>query len=318
VRATPDAVVAFGCAALTFVVYLATTYPGVISSGDAAKYSFVGKVLGTPHAPGYPLYVMVSHVFSYLPVGPLAYRMNLMSATFASLAVALMYYAVRALGAERSVAVAIAVAAGFGHAFWSKALYPKGYALNAALVTAGVLALLRWRTALVRGDVPRAQAHRWLLAAIAIFAISIGNHLIVITLVPALLLYVLATDARMALSPKTLAYGAALVAAGFSQYLFILIRTHQGAPYLEARASTLTELVDVVTARRFRHEIGAFGWDALVDSRIPAVLGLAGRELGWLGLRCSLSASSSRCDAARAKRCSAVWERREDSPSRRR
>ncbi len=31
--------------------------------------------------------------------------------------------------------------AGFGRAFWSKALYAKGYTLNAALVTAGALLL---------------------------------------------------------------------------------------------------------------------------------------------------------------------------------
>ncbi|MEO6222321.1 MAG: hypothetical protein ABIP90_03660, partial [Vicinamibacterales bacterium] len=48
---------ALAAAWLTFQVYLITIYPGLFGMGDAAKFSFVGKVLGTPHAPGYPMYV---------------------------------------------------------------------------------------------------------------------------------------------------------------------------------------------------------------------------------------------------------------------
>ena len=48
-------------------VYVATIYPGLLDIGDASKFAFIGRVLGTPHAPGYPLYVMVSHLFGTRP-----------------------------------------------------------------------------------------------------------------------------------------------------------------------------------------------------------------------------------------------------------
>ena len=152
---------ALSAALLSLAVYLITIYPGLFGLGDAAMFAFVGKILGTPHAPGYPLYVMVSHLFSYIPLGTLAYRMNVLSALLG--AVAVFYSAGRVLGCERPVALATSLALGFGHAFWSKALYAKGYTLNAALVAGGLLYLLKWG---------QSRERRHLYTAIGIFALS--------------------------------------------------------------------------------------------------------------------------------------------------
>ena len=243
--------------------------------GDAAKFSFVGKVLGTPHAPGYPMYVMVSHLFSYVPIGDLAFRMNVLSAVLAAVAVYLLYFAARALGTRPAVAVSAALALGLGRSFWSKAQYAKGYSLTAALVCAGILLLLRWSQS-------GRRSHFY--GAIAVFALAVGNHLIIVSLVPALVLHALLTNARLALSPRTLLVSAALLTVGFSQYSLILIRTWQNAPYLEARAATVSELIDVVTARRYAYEIGAYQLSDVVQTRLPIVAGLVLRELTWPGL----------------------------------
>jgi hypothetical protein len=270
-----DRLVALSAALLTLFVYLTTMYPGLFGMGDAAKFAFVGKVLGIPHAPGYPLYVALSHLFSYVPWGTLAHRMNGLSALLAALAVAFVYFGARALGLERAVAVSTALAFGFGRAFWSKALYAKGYTLNAALVAAGIMVLLEWGQT-------RRPLH--LYVAIGIFALGVGNHLIIISLLPALIVYALATDARTALAPRTLFVTAGLVAAGLSQYLLIVLRTWQHAPYLEAQASNLSELRDVMLARRWAQEIVAYHAGHLVAVRLPRVSGLVKMELTVAGL----------------------------------
>jgi len=263
-------------AVLTLVVYLLTIYPGLFGMGDAAKFSFVGKVLGTPHAPGYPMYVMVSHLFSYVPIGgSLAFRMNVLSAVLGAVAVYFLYFGARALGTRPAVAVSAALALGLGRSFWAKAQYAKGYTLTAALVCAGVFLLLRWS---------QTGRQSFFYGAVAVFAISVGNHLIIIALVPALVLHALLTNARLALSPRTLIFAAAVLMIGFSQYSLILIRTLQKAPYLEAKATTVSELVDVMTARRYAYEIGAFSVTDAVRTRVPVVLDLVHRELTWPGL----------------------------------
>jgi len=62
------------------VVYIRTLAPGLVTEVDSPMFQFIGRVLGVAHNPGYPLYVLITHPFSYLPVGSLAYRLNLFSA----------------------------------------------------------------------------------------------------------------------------------------------------------------------------------------------------------------------------------------------
>lgn len=270
-----DPILSLAAAVTVFAVYVKTMYPGIFDGGDPTKFAFVGRILGIPHAPGYPLYVMVSHVFSYLPWGTLAHRMNGMSALFGAMTVALLYAATRTVGAGRLAAFASALALGFGRSFWSRAIYSKTYTLNSAIVTLGVVLLFRW-------GITRRRSHLYL--AIAVFALSIGNHLIVVSLVPALIAYAIAVDRHQALSWRTIAFTIAAVAVSFCQYLLIIVRTLQRAPYLEARATNLSELVDVITARRWSYEIGAYSGHALLAKRVPIVDGLVRNELTTAGL----------------------------------
>ena len=64
---------------IAFIVYLQTLLPSV-GWGDIARFQYVAKIWGVPHRFGYPLYIALSRLFGYLPVGDLAYRINLMSA----------------------------------------------------------------------------------------------------------------------------------------------------------------------------------------------------------------------------------------------
>jgi hypothetical protein len=273
-----DWITAAAVALSALAVYLYTIYPGLTLIGDATKFAFVGPVLGTPHEPGYPLYVWTSHFFSYLPIGTLVYRMNLLAALWGTLAVTLCYFVTRHLGVRRSIAAPMALALAFGNAFWRSSLYAKGtYVLSATLVLGGMLALLTWR---------ETGRRRYLLIAIAVFSLSLGNHLTVLALLPALVLFTLVTNPRQAFDPGTIFIAILAPVLSFAQYLFIIMRTLQGAPYLEARAHNLRELWSVMTARRFSLEVGAFSWSTLWSTRVPVIGRLLDNELLWLGIVC--------------------------------
>ncbi|MBU1345224.1 MAG: DUF2723 domain-containing protein [Proteobacteria bacterium] len=77
---------------VSFGVYLHTLTPtvGFHDSGDMITASWV---LGLPHPTGYPLYTLLGKVFCIIiPIGNIAYRMNMESALFASLAVMMTYF----------------------------------------------------------------------------------------------------------------------------------------------------------------------------------------------------------------------------------
>jgi hypothetical protein len=75
----------------SFVLYLITLAPTVLFA-DGGEFQFVPYILGIAHPTGYPLYLLLGWAWSHvLPIGDVAYRMNLFSALWAALAVGLSY-----------------------------------------------------------------------------------------------------------------------------------------------------------------------------------------------------------------------------------
>src|SRR6185369_843935 len=137
----------FVCAA---ALYVDTLAPSVLP-GDYAEFQMSAAVLGVHHPTGYPLYVLLGKLFTLLPVGDVAYRVNLSSAIYMAGAAAVTYAtAVRLIGrlGMRAWWWAAAVGAGFfvlSPTVWSMALVARSYALNALLVSAVVFSLISWR-----------------------------------------------------------------------------------------------------------------------------------------------------------------------------
>jgi transmembrane protein TMEM260 (protein O-mannosyltransferase) len=269
-----DLICAVAVGVLTLALFVATLQPDVGGPEDTPKFQFLGYVLGTGHPPGYPLYVMLSHVFVQLPIGTIAYRANLFSAVMAALSCALTYVIARQLGAGRVAAVAAATALATGLSFWTNAVFAEVYSLAAVMVAATIVCLLKWGE---RGGV------RWLLAAVAAFSLALGNHLTIVGIAPAAILYVLVRDRRV-LTPRVIALAIAIGLLGVSQYGFIMLRTYQGAPFLESRATTVSELRDVILAKRFARQRFAFTPSSLVTTQVPAVASAIRAELGLAGV----------------------------------
>ena len=71
-------------------VYIATLCPTVYG-GDSGELIAAAYSLGIAHVPGHPLYVLIGKLFSFLPLGNIAYRLNFMSAFFAALALGSLF-----------------------------------------------------------------------------------------------------------------------------------------------------------------------------------------------------------------------------------
>ena len=126
--------------------YLRTLAPTVLE-GDAALFQYTPYVLGVTYPTGYPFYILLGKLWVWLlPVGEIAWRMNLLSAFCAALALPLLYGATRRLYAPRSPGApamrvsAIAAILIFATlpTFWRWSTEAKIYALN-SLLFSGVL-----------------------------------------------------------------------------------------------------------------------------------------------------------------------------------
>src|SRR5258705_369477 len=161
-----DALVALGLALAFGVLYVLTLCP-TVTWYDSAEYAGAAVTLGIPHPPGYPLYTLLAAAFVQLPFEP-AYSVNLMSAVFASVALALAYLLQRRVGVGVAAAIVGAATLGASRLFWSQAVIAEVYTTTLALL---LLILLL----LVRGL--REDRVRPLLLAAFVAGLGLGVHL---------------------------------------------------------------------------------------------------------------------------------------------
>jgi hypothetical protein len=266
-------------AAIALGLYLQTMYPGLVSTGDSPKFQFVGRIWGTPHHPGYPLYVTISHLFSLLPIGTLAYRINLMSGVFGAATVWLTVLVVRRLTGHPWAAAGAALALAAGRVFWSQAIIAEVYTLASTLIAATLFFLVRW------ADERRS---RDLLLAVTAVALALGNHLTILTLAPAVVTFVLATDWRAALAPRLAIAATLILVAGVAQYGLILYWTAQQPAYLESSARNLRELAAVMSGAAHAQRLGWVDLPTL-GARNGALMATLGAELRWWGVALAVS-----------------------------
>ncbi len=269
-RRIPDGLAAALIGLATLLLYVRTLLPHLGGTEDTAKFQYLGAVLGTAHSPGYPTYILISHLFSRLPFATLAYRINFMSACFGATAAALCYLSARRLECSRPIAAVAALSLALGRAFWINSVIAEVYTLNVALWTAAVLFFLRWL---------QSTRDRDLFVATAFVAVGLGNHLTILGLFPAAFVLLLLSRRRW-YRPRTVVTCAVILGAGLAQYGFIWLRTMQRGTYLEARASNVAELIDVVTARRFAGGMFRYGAGELLNVRLPFLWSIVRLEVG--------------------------------------
>ena len=260
-------------------VYVATLAPTVLPYGtpytlDSPMLQAAAGVLGVGHPTGYPTYLMLTHLFTYLPVGDVAYRANLASAAYGVAAVAAVFWA-GVLICRRVVAAAVgSLAFGLSGAFWSQAVIAEVYTLNALFVALVLCLLLLWRE---RRD------SRVLLTAAFFAGLSLTHHLSSGLLLPAGGLFVALVDRRVLSEAGSLLKGAGAFVLGLLPLLYLPIRALMDAPLNEADPSTPGRFLNLVTGGSFLAESSEAGRQcspsALSLEGPAAKLALLGREV---------------------------------------
>ena len=248
-------------------VYAATLAPTVLPYGtpytlDSPMLQAAVPVLGVGHPTGYPAYMMLTHLFTYLPFGDVAYRVTLASAAYGVVAVAVAYAAGLLLCRRILAAAAGSLAFGLSEAFWSQAVIAEVYTLNALFVAFVLCLLLLWRDR--RDD-------RVLLIAALVTGLSLTHHLSSGLLIPAGLLFVALVDRSIFSKTKLLLRGLGIFALGLLPLLYLPIRALMDAPLNEADPSTPGRFLNLVTGGSFLAESSEAGRQC-----VPSSLALEG------------------------------------------
>ncbi len=173
------------CAGAVFLLSLTLyglTLAPTVTLVDSGELIAAARVLGVAHPPGFPLYTLLAHLFTLVPIGNVAARVNFASALFAALAAALLTLLVNEAllnaalrpavenklakksrrdkkanlpaaslwqGIEAKLALIPGLFAGLlfacSRTLWAYATIAEVYTLNTLLILAVFFLMLRWR-----------------------------------------------------------------------------------------------------------------------------------------------------------------------------
>jgi tetratricopeptide (TPR) repeat protein len=169
----------------TLAVYTITMTP-TVPFWDSGEYIATSYILGVPHAPGTPLYVLIGRLFTFLPIWDIARRVNWLSAVSSAASLLFLYLITVRITrkifpwednprhrplAYLSGAVA-AFMAGFATTFWENAIEAEVYASSCFLMAFVIWLVLRWEERLDEGN-----EDGLLLVITYLVGLGIGIHL---------------------------------------------------------------------------------------------------------------------------------------------
>ena len=148
-------------------VYL-LTMARTVQGFDSAEMTMGAFTLGFVHPPGYPLYMLLGHLFAQVPVGNVGFRLNLMSVVFGALTTSMLYKLLFAQTRDGLASFVCTFLFATAPVFWSQTLRAEVYTLHTFLI---VSTLLAWFYAHRHG-----QVYLYVVCFI-LLGVGMGNHL---------------------------------------------------------------------------------------------------------------------------------------------
>ncbi|MCD4706769.1 MAG: DUF2723 domain-containing protein [Candidatus Sabulitectum sp.] len=259
-RFTTDRIVALAAALTAFIVYIITLAPSV-SFWDSGEYITCSWVVGIPHPPGVPFFVLLGRVstiiFGFIP--SIAARVNLMCAIAGTATIGLVARLIQRWSIRlkyepwlyRPVSAAGALMAAFSYTVWRNNNATETYAMAALLSLLILWIFDLWLERRLHGK----PAGRQLLLTGYLMTLAIGNHLsALIVTFPIIAMYVLYAFRKKAFewkSPGFLVMFAGLMVLAFSIHLYMPLRAIQNPEINETNPSVWTEFKEAIERKQY-------------------------------------------------------------------
>ena len=223
-----DWYIAFVVFAIVLAAYI-ETMPLTTPFWDAGEFIATSYILGIPHPPGTPLYVLLGRVSSLFPFANVATRINFLSVLSSALAV-LFTFLVTVRLAKMSFKVQgwkawlAGIVAGFFMAF-SNTFWENGTEAEVYSLSSFVMVLTLWMSFRWWDSVGKDHSDRMLLAIAYILSLCVGIHLGTLLVAPGILILILLVDWRTITKSRLITTVCALFILGISVHLYLLIRS---------------------------------------------------------------------------------------------
>lgn len=263
------------------VIYTYTMFPGIggrVNYGDSAKWQFLWAIGGTPHSTGYPFFLILSKMFGEL-LFFLDYPYRISSISMVSaLGTLLFLYLVSCELIPHKLGQLIPVLIfGSSVTFWSQATEAEVYTLNSFFVSLVVFFFIRYQ---------KTENRSYFIGGVLVYAVSFGNHLTMITLLPAILYATLTTNPKTLVNTKTVLIVICFIFIGASQYFYLLYLSHHGGINLEyiGKNASVGRWLSYITGGQFAYHIGRIGFGGIIHKSLPNFIMEAKSNISLVGL----------------------------------
>jgi hypothetical protein len=235
------------CAAFLVTVAAALLYfltaARDIVVGDTPELITAAVTLGVAHPPGYPLFTILGHLFSLLPLGPIPFRVNLLSVVCDSITIGLIYFIAVRLVQSRIAAAIAALTLAVNPVFWKWSLAAEVFPLNNLLAATLVVLLVSWYE--------QPQRTGFLIAACLVAGLAFTNHQTIILLGPACCFVVWRQRAVVLAQPRLIFIGALAFTIGLLPYAYVPWASSHHPAQNWGNVSSFHDLINLILRRSY-------------------------------------------------------------------
>ena len=257
---------------------------------DSGEFVTAVHFLGSAHSPGYPLFLLYAKPFTWLPVGSIAFRVNLATAVSAALACLATYQLILMLLknvllvedtefsriARHLAALSGALTFAVSPRLWLQSNHDKPYPLLAFITAVMLLFLLRWQERLLEGD----EQPAWWYATAFLAGLATGAHQTIVLVLPGYLLFVLMTSPQAVRRVREWLLTGVMLLAGAAVQLYLPLRAAAETRQNWGDPGTLSRFLWHLLRRGYPEE--PHGRDINLLVKQLAAFNIP-HEFGWVG-----------------------------------
>jgi len=240
----------FACVAVPLLVLYAASAGSWPKADDAGELMTAAAGLGIAHPSGYPLLTLLGKAATYLPVGTVAYRLNLLVGLIGATACGLLAVLVLASARSALAGVLAGLAFGISPVIWGNSTNFEVYALNALFIAATLLcSTMAWHP-----ETASSRRGRWLYLLALGAGLGVSHHLSFITVLPAPLMIAWSGRQRWLPSRRQSAAALGFFLLGLTPWLYLPIRAWYFPDDRETcwtRLPSLRAVIRHMTAREY-------------------------------------------------------------------
>ena len=237
---------------VTFAIYFSTMAP-TVSFWDTGEFIATSYILGIPHPPGSPLFLLIGKLFTLIPISAdIAFRMNIFSPIISAATISLLFLIcnqfidrldirdnIKHFKMWSSLTASLTFA--FTHSHWFNAVETEVYAFSGFMTALVVYLILIWSK---YKDEPHSAMY--LMVIVYVIGLATGVHLLNLLAIPFIGLIIYFSTSKFSIEGL-------LITLGLSLLTFIVIQNGiiKGFPTIISQIALIGESLPLILSKIF-------------------------------------------------------------------